>query len=227
MKVTYIFHSCFVIELEKYILIFDYYKGKLPQFDAHKHILFFVSHQHGDHYTKDIWKYHNHYPSVSYIIDQAINLPDFVDGIQIQPHQRVFFHDIEIEALFSTDEGVAFLIDVEEKCIYHAGDLHWWHWQGEAKDVNDWQDKTFHEEIAKLQNKHIDIACIPLDPRQEENAWWGFVAVLLTASIKYAFPMHFGKNISDMQAYLSLPQLSPYWDRIMIIEKENQVFLLD
>lgn len=49
MKITYIHHSCFVIEIEDCIFIFDYYKGELPKFDKDKRIIFFVSHGHNDH----------------------------------------------------------------------------------------------------------------------------------------------------------------------------------
>ena len=33
MKVTYIEHSCFSVELDNSILLFDYYKGEIPDFD--------------------------------------------------------------------------------------------------------------------------------------------------------------------------------------------------
>ena len=36
MKITYIHHSSFSAELEKCILLFDYFKGKLPKFDINK-----------------------------------------------------------------------------------------------------------------------------------------------------------------------------------------------
>lgn len=51
MKITYIHHSCFVVEIEDCIFVFDYYKGKLPEFDKNKRIIFFVSHSHGDHFN--------------------------------------------------------------------------------------------------------------------------------------------------------------------------------
>lgn len=31
----------------------------------------------------------------------------------------------------STDEGVAFLVTAEGRTVFHAGDLNWWHWEGE------------------------------------------------------------------------------------------------
>ncbi len=36
MKITYLDHSGFAVEYQKYVLIFDWYKGKLPEFDSGK-----------------------------------------------------------------------------------------------------------------------------------------------------------------------------------------------
>ena len=38
MKITYIHHSSFSVELDNSILLFDYFKGKLPDFDKSKPI---------------------------------------------------------------------------------------------------------------------------------------------------------------------------------------------
>ena len=53
MKVTYIYHSSFAVELEKSMLIFDYYgKGDLPERPAGKQVYFLNSHSHPDHFSK-------------------------------------------------------------------------------------------------------------------------------------------------------------------------------
>ena len=36
IKITYLEHSGFAVECDDYVLIFDYYKGNLPQFDKDK-----------------------------------------------------------------------------------------------------------------------------------------------------------------------------------------------
>lgn len=40
MKITYLDHSGFAVEYKKYVLIFDWYKGKLPEFDSEKFMYF-------------------------------------------------------------------------------------------------------------------------------------------------------------------------------------------
>lgn len=51
MRVTYIGHSGFSVELESHILLFDYYEGTMPEFDPAKKLLVFASHSHPDHFN--------------------------------------------------------------------------------------------------------------------------------------------------------------------------------
>ena len=52
MKVTYIYHSGFAVELDNCILLFDYYKGELPRWEKNKMIYVFASHKHQDRPVK-------------------------------------------------------------------------------------------------------------------------------------------------------------------------------
>lgn len=64
MKVIFVHHSCFVVEMEDVVLIFDYFEGNrvtgytftgvLPVFDKDKSIYFFASHKHQDHFDMNI-----------------------------------------------------------------------------------------------------------------------------------------------------------------------------
>ena len=62
MKITYLDHSGFAVEYKKYVLIFDWYKGKLPEFDSEKEIYVFSSHSHYDHFDRKIFELENIYP---------------------------------------------------------------------------------------------------------------------------------------------------------------------
>ncbi len=55
MKVTYLDHSGFLLELKDRYYVFDYYKGVLPPLDKEKEVLVFCSHCHGDHYNPKIF----------------------------------------------------------------------------------------------------------------------------------------------------------------------------
>ena len=49
VKITHIYHSGFVIELDRTVLIFDWYDGRLPDFDPLKTVVVFVTHGCPDH----------------------------------------------------------------------------------------------------------------------------------------------------------------------------------
>ena len=55
MTVTYIHHSSFLVETDRFYYLFDYEKGSLPQMDAAKPILVLSSHGHADHYNAEIF----------------------------------------------------------------------------------------------------------------------------------------------------------------------------
>ena len=55
MKVTYIHHSCFLVETKSCYYLFDYEKGCLPEMDVTKPIYVLSSHGHPDHYHPEIF----------------------------------------------------------------------------------------------------------------------------------------------------------------------------
>ena len=52
MRVTHIYHSGFAVELPFCTLLFDWYKGELPQLHRDLPLVVFVSHEHYDHYGR-------------------------------------------------------------------------------------------------------------------------------------------------------------------------------
>ena len=61
MKITYIEHSCFLVETAECYMLFDYYCGdvQLPELDPVKPLLLFNSHAHPDHFSKEIFTLHD------------------------------------------------------------------------------------------------------------------------------------------------------------------------
>ena len=55
LKVTYIYHSGFLVETERSYLLFDYWKGEIPPLDYKKELYIFASHAHRDHFSEDIF----------------------------------------------------------------------------------------------------------------------------------------------------------------------------
>ena len=81
-------------------------------------------------------------------------------------------------------------------CVYgrqgnlSCGDLNWWHWEEETESYNEQMRQDYQREIDKLKDIVIDIAFVPLDPRQENQYAWGMDYFMKHTHTKYVFPMH-------------------------------------
>ena len=196
MKVTFIEHSSFMVEMEQNVLLFDYYQGEIPSFDGSKTLYVFASHSHADHYDPAIWKLKEQYRDIHYILSDDIK--DNEGAVVMKAHEKKEVAGIKIETLRSNDMGVAFLVKVEGKTIYHAGDLNWWHWNGEPEEDNEYYKNTFQDEMKYLEGKKIDLAFMLLDPRQEDKYCWGMNYFLEHTDVKTVFPMHCFKKYKIM-----------------------------
>lgn len=73
MKVTYIHHSSFLVELPAFLLLFDYTEGTLPALCETKPLYVFASHRHGDHFSSRIFELAERHPLVRYILSDDIS----------------------------------------------------------------------------------------------------------------------------------------------------------
>ena len=211
MNITYIYHSGFLIETNVCYYLFDYYRKQLPNLDPEKPIFVFASHFHQDHYNKKVFTLlkQQGMKNIHAILSKDIskqNYPD-VDGIQIT---RVTFHQhyelpyrTELQTLHSTDSGVAFFVTCPEGTIYHAGDLNDWVWKGESEQENRQMTGSYRHEIQLLTGKTIDVAFLPLDPRQEEYYAEGMRYFLEKIDVKAVYPMHYWGEPDIVDRFLS------------------------
>ncbi len=221
MQVTYFHHSGVMVELDKHILIFDYYtEGGRYDFLQNpdwkqKDVFVFVSHAHADHYDDRIlaWK-----DDVQYIVSDDVIMKKSDNVTTISPHQTKTVQGVEIKTLQSNDEGVAFLVKTEGKTIYHAGDLNWWHWNGESDTFNNDIAQSYCNEIDLLKGETIDVAFVPVDPRLEDKLCWAADYFMETIGAKTLMPIHFWKNFGVCQAL----QTKQYQDAVAVITKENE-----
>lgn len=239
MKITYIGHSGFLIELEDVCFLFDYYKGDIPEISEGKALVIFVSHKHADHYNPEIFRLVEKYPKVQFVISKDVRLKwkllEYKEkNIDLESHifaasknmeQSIMLSngkELKLETLKSTDEGVAYFLTYCEKTIYHAGDLNLWIWEGESKQYNNNMRKAYFTELEKLKDKKIDIAFVPLDPRLEKHAFEGLASFMEYTESNCVFPMHFWDEFSIIPAFLK--KYPEYSKQIKIIEKAGQVF---
>lgn len=201
MKVTYIYHSCFLVETEVCYYLFDYYKGKLPQLNTKKPVLVCCSHKHEDHYQPLIFTIlqERGMEHILAVLSRDITkkgLSVHVPYIEIRggntyelPYGQI------LTAYRSTDKGVAFLIQENDSFIYHSGDLNDWVWEEESDSYNRQMTGSYRKEIDMLAEKmhgcKLDAAFLVLDPRQEQYYDRGLLYFLKKIDCDNIYPMHY------------------------------------
>ena len=215
MKATYIFHSGFLIETEKSYYIFDYYKGDLPKLDSGKPVVVFASHNHADHYNPEIFTMLKEMgmKDVFAVLAKDIppkKYPETVEVLKAQGrHDYLLPHGEKLHTLISNDAGVAFLLHTDEGCIYHAGDLNDWTWEGESESFNKQIRGTYRRSIDDIRGTHIDIAMLPLDSRQDNHYADGMAYFLSVLTPREVYPMHYWQKPEVIDRFiLEYPQYS-------------------
>ncbi len=259
MKVVYIAHSGFCVELGRHVLLFDYFTGRLPEWDRRKELVVFASHRHQDHFNVKVLKLAEQYEKVRFVLGADIRLrDDWLErkGIDpavlsrvsfLRPESALFLPDggeaaegkkwaggempsagekegVGVWALRSTDEGVAFLVETEGSRFYHAGDLNWWHWEGEGKAWNRNMETGYKRQIDRMAGLYVDAAFVPLDPRLGTAYGWGMEYFLQRVKAGHVFPMHMWEEYGCIGKYKEEHEAA---DCIVTIHDRGEVFLIE
>lgn len=235
MRVTFLAHSGFLVETESRCLLFDWWKGELPSLPD-KPLTVFASHRHPDHFDPHIFALDDPARDVTYVLSRDIRLspsnrrkwglPDATAERcrSLGGGEALSLPGMEVETLRSTDEGVAFLIRCDGRTIYHAGDLNWWYWTGEGGDWNQNMEVNFKRYSEPLRSRHIDLAMVPLDPRQGDAEDWGLLYLLNLAEVDRVLPMHqWGDYSPTARLKVRHPEFA---GKILEITGEGQTFVL-
>lgn len=241
MKITYIHHSCFLAELSRYNLLFDYYTGELPVTDRKKPMAVFASHRHWDHFSPDIFNMSEIYENLRFVLSSDIEkgyVPEeeMERTIFVTPEQELEIsiagEKLLLHTFRSTDEGVAFLADCGEAVLYHAGDLNNWYWNGEDENWNRTMGAMYRRELKSIRavldrwGKEIDAAFLPLDGRQEDKFFLGLDEFAKQVGAGKIFPMHFWDDFSTADRLRAMPESSGYRDKILSAKKDGESFFL-
>ena len=208
MRITYIFHSGFLVETEKSYYLFDYYRGEIPKLDIKKPIVLFISHAHRDHCNPEIFEIlkcmgMEHIFAVLARDVPKKRYPEGVETCKACAGKTYALPGGEmLSTLASTDSGVAFLLQTDEGTIYHAGDLNDWTWAGEEESKNRQMRGSYRHEIDKLKNRPVDAAFLPLDPRQEAHYADGLLYFLSKVDTKAVYPMHYWEQPQVIERFL-------------------------
>lgn len=238
MHVTFLDHSGFLVELPGLTLLFDWWKGDLPPLPSGP-LLVFASHRHPDHFDPRIFALDDGQRDVRFLLGKGIHLTDrnrkkwglsekaaadcrvLSGGESASP-----LPGVTVEALPSTDEGVAFLVTAEGRTVFHAGDLNWWHWEGEDKAWNANMAADFKRYTEPLRGRCADLALLPLDPRLGvPYAYWGLLRFLELMDIRHLLPMHQWEQPEITDEFLrAYPQYAPI---TTVIRREGEIFELN
>lgn len=228
MKLVYIHHSGFYMELNNKVLIFDNIdhslKDRLSNY-GDKDAYIFVTHKHGDHYDSNIWQLEDCFKSTKYIFGERVSKEGH-DITNMLPNQEIELDDLVIRTTDSTDRGVSFLIKTDGKAIYHAGDLNWWHWKNDDDYTHKKEERDFKVEVEKLFGEEIDVAMVPVDPRLDENYYLAGEYFIKELKPKKFFPMHFSQNFGITKKFYDLMKNENTNTEVYTIERVYQEFEL-
>lgn len=209
MKVTYIHHSCFLIETELCYYLFDYEKGCLPKMDVLKPIFVLSSHGHHDHYNPEIFSVleTEGVQKVYAVLSEEIEAPTNIDVLRVTSGKEYrLCLGQKLTTFQSTDLGVAFLIEESKNVIYHAGDLNDWVWEEESTSYNEQMTRDYREQIdllsEKMDRRKIDVAFVVLDPRQEKDYDRGMCYFLEHVPVENVYPMHYWGTPDIIETFL-------------------------
>lgn len=217
MEITYVFHSCFAIEAEDCIVIFDYWMdpaGALPTLlSKGKPVYVLVSHFHEDHFTKEIFTWRAIHPAtpITYIISKDVlrRRRAQASDADVWMGKGATWQDerIAVRATGSTDSGVSYIVEVEGRRIFHAGDLNNWYARfltddftggtimsqefGEIDPIR--EEKQYLGELKDIQKvaREFDIVFFPIDGRIGNGYTRGARQFIGRFKVGLLIPMHF------------------------------------
>lgn len=215
MKLTYIFHSGLVLETERCILVFDYWMDPADVMREYnhtmKHVYVFASHFHEDHFTKGIFRWKESIQNITYILSKDIlkrKRAQKEDADVWMAKGAVWEDDnLKVSATGSNDSGVSWIIEVDGKRIFHAGDLCNWYarflseetvpesiYSDEFGEINPLaEEKLFLGELKDIKKiaGSFDLVMFPVDGRIGNGYTLGGRQFIERFEVGMFVPMHF------------------------------------
>ncbi len=171
MKVWYLDHSAVAVKTEKHLLLFDLAGKALsgqpgeglaegcvnPDEIKDEDVLVFVSHEHKDHFDPAIFSLREKLSRVRFVLPEELDevyQADLFVSAEEEQCKHYALPDCRITTFASTDIGVAYLLEIDGLLIYHAGDLNWWHWEGEDEFNRD-QERRYQHQMQLLAQELV------------------------------------------------------------------------
>ena len=242
MKVWYLDHSAVAVKTEKHLLLIDLAGRALsgqpgeglaegcvsPDEIKDEDVLVFVSHEHKDHFDPAIFSLREKLSRVRFVLPEELDevyQADLFVSAEEEQCKHYALPDCHITTFASTDIGVAYLLEIDGLRIYHAGDLNWWHWEGEDEFNRD-QERRYQHQMQllaqELDGEPLDLACVPVDPRLEGDFLRGLLAFDAAVRAEHILPIHLWGDLSvpDRIREQVRPQL---WERVLPLKERGRV----
>lgn len=233
MHVKHLYHSGFLITLDGAALLFDWYPTTqerlvedLTLIPRTGRLYVFVSHNHHDHFLPSIWKMAAYLPKaeVTFIVDSVVAgyapTDRELDIVACDPEQIYEIDEhMEVTTLNSTDEGVAFCVDIDGRTIYHAGDLSVWWWPERDVSLNKASEEMCRYFLEILEEKHIELAMLPITPRAGADGDRGIELFMKQVGADVVVPMHYGDMRDEAMELANSKRLAPWRNRMRFDEE--------
>ena len=217
MIITYIYHSCYLIESEDFSILIDFYRDvRRPDgswwindyvLGKYEDVYVLCTHSHNDHFKPEILTWKNRKRNIHYVFSKEL-----LDSKKTAKENAYYLDKLEtykdeklsIKAFGSTDIGHSFLIETEKKSIFHAGDLNNWHW---AEEVEKEEALTYENnflcelELLSERANELYLAMFPIDPRLGREYMRGARQFVSRIRTEYFLPMHFGEHYDKANAF--------------------------
>ena len=216
MTLTYIFHSGFALETEHCILVFDCWMDPAHVMDrllqSDKPMYVFVSHFHEDHFNHEIFSWRNKKADITYILSKDIYKHRRANkeeaDVWLAKGGRWEDERLQVWATGSTDSGVSWIIEVEGRLVFHAGDLNNWYarfltddYQGGMIHSDEFdadidparEEKRYLGELKDIRKltDHFDLVMFPIDGRIGNGYTRGGRQFIDQFNVGLFVPMHF------------------------------------
>lgn len=217
IKITYVFHNCFIVKLPDKTLLFDYpgpeflnaaiEETVLSQINA-TNLYVFASHFHPDHFNREVTRLGAKARQAKFIFSKDIvkKNPGFRDNpscLAVAPDQAYPLDDLTITTFRSNDAGVAFLIRACARksaglAIYFGGDLANWAWEDNNRQERQLLEEYFGAVLERIQKilpagQPLHIAFSNTDARLKN--WSGAAQFIAAVNPRLFVPMHaFGQT---------------------------------
>ena len=217
MELVYIYHSGFALLGEGFTVIIDYYRdsvekpltgvvhGELLKRPGRLYVL--SSHSHADHFNPEILTWRQEHPGVQFIfskdiLENKLAKPD--DAHYLDKGETWSDGMLDVEAFGSTDLGISFLLHLDGKLIFHAGDLNNWHWKDESteEEVREAENAYFSElDVISRRTDRMDLVMFPVDPRLGGDYMLGAKQFVDCFQVRTFVPMHFDEAYDKANAF--------------------------